>query len=146
LLDVAVVPLDPAPLLVDPVLLLVDPELLLVDPELLLVDPELLAAVVPALEATVAAVDFDRPGSCPLTSTTVISSQAATNSASEPAMIRRRIERTRPRRACLIACARARGASELMSVMVFGALAMNRCQGGAVRSFLVARIKGVSEG
>jgi hypothetical protein len=122
-----------------------DPEPLLVEPELLLVDPELLLVVVPELEATVDAVDLDSAGSCPVTITMVISSQVATNSASEPATMRRRIIRTRPRRACLSACARARGTSAFMSVMVFSASRWIEVKEEAVGSFDPARIKGVSD-
>ena len=89
-----------------------------------LVEPEVPEVLLVGLEATVVAGDDLLPddflasaGSCPETSTSVISSQAATNSASEPAMIRRRMVRTRAIRALLSACPRARAASGLVSVV-----------------------------
>jgi hypothetical protein len=66
-----------------------------------------LELVVLALEV-VATVLRARAGSWPVTSTTAISNHAATNSATDPLMIRRRIERTRVARAALIVFARAR--------------------------------------
>jgi hypothetical protein len=60
------------------------------------------------LDATVLAADcLASAGSCPDTSTTVISSHAATNSATDPAMMRRRSIRARARRASRIARPRA---------------------------------------
>ena len=56
-------------------------------------------------------------GSWPETSTSVIMIQAATNSATEPATMRRRIERARATRALRSACPRARASSWLNSVM-----------------------------
>jgi hypothetical protein len=84
---------------------------------------EPVVAVVPLLdgvEATVAADDLlAKAGSCPETSTTEINSQAATNSATAPAMTRRRIVRARPIRALLSALPRASAsaAAALVSVM-----------------------------
>jgi hypothetical protein len=60
------------------------------------------------LDATVLADDcLARAGSCPDTSTTVIRSHAAMNSATAPPMILRRIIRARARRASRIARPRA---------------------------------------
>ncbi|HTP22343.1 MAG TPA: hypothetical protein VMJ65_22225 [Solirubrobacteraceae bacterium] len=60
------------------------------------------------LDATVVADEcLARAGSFPDTSTIVINSQDATKIASAPAMMRRRIIRTRARRAARIACPRA---------------------------------------
>jgi hypothetical protein len=86
------------------------------------VAPELLVvtgfdATVVAEEEEVAADFLARAGSCPETSTTAISNQAATNSATDPATIRRRMLRARATRALLSACPRARAASALVSVM-----------------------------
>jgi hypothetical protein len=72
------------------------------------------------LDATVLA---DEPlaasaGSWPDTSTIEISSHAATNSATDPVTIRRRMMRARASRAVLIAWARARASCALLSVMV----------------------------
>jgi hypothetical protein len=82
-------------------------ELALVEP----VDCELESDDVPVLgelDATVVADDFlASAGSCPDTSTTVISSQVATNSATAPPMMRRRSIRARARRASRIARPRA---------------------------------------
>jgi hypothetical protein len=73
------------------------------------------------VDATVVADDEDflaRAGSCPDTSTIAISNQAATNSATDPATIRRRMVRARATRALLSACPRARAAAaSLVSVM-----------------------------
>jgi hypothetical protein len=74
------------------------------DPELEPVPEPELAAL--ALEVVAAALRA-RAGSWPVASTTAISNHAATNSATDPLMIRRRIERTRLARAALIAFARA---------------------------------------
>jgi hypothetical protein len=65
-----------------------------------------------ALDAIVVAVErLASAGSWPETSTSVIISQAATNSASDPAMTRRRIDRARAARALRSACPRARAAA-----------------------------------
>jgi hypothetical protein len=69
-------------------------------PELLDVPPELAAATFEL---------FESAGSCPVTRTTAISTQAARNSATAPATTRRRIARTRNARAFRIACPRACG-------------------------------------
>ncbi len=88
-----------------------------------LVDPELPVVTV-GLDATVVAdAVVDVPpasaGSWPETRTSVIISQAATNSATAPAMTRRRIVRARAVRAFRSAFARARAAAAaLVSVMV----------------------------
>ena len=102
-----------------------DPELVPeLDPELALdPDPELVVDVVvvpdPELDATVAAEEWlASAGSWPDTSTIVISSQAATNSATAPPMIRRRIIRALLARIWRMAAPRARAASALVSVMV----------------------------
>jgi hypothetical protein len=80
--------------------------------------------VVAGVEATVVAADEElaedflaSAGSCPETSVIVINSQAATNSATDPATIRRRMLRARATRALLSACPRARAASAFLSVM-----------------------------
>jgi hypothetical protein len=100
---------------VEPVELLVAPELvapveLLVAPELveLLVAPELVEPVEPvAGEVAVAAavvtvwVLAASAGSCPVTSTTVMRSQTAMKSATDPPTTRARRRRTRARRASL---------------------------------------------
>jgi hypothetical protein len=70
-----------------------------------------LAFDVPALAVFRAA----RAGSCPLTSTTAISNQVATNSAQAPPTTRRRIVRTRNARALRIAAPRSRAASRATS-------------------------------
>jgi hypothetical protein len=78
------------------------------DPELVL---ELVMVAGDELDATVAADErLASAGSCPDTSTIVMSSHDATNSATAPPMTRRRITRTRARRAFLIATPRARAA------------------------------------
>jgi hypothetical protein len=84
---------------------------------------ELVADVVavpdPELDATVAAEEWlASAGSWPDTSTIVISSQAATNSATAPLTIRRRIIRARLTRVSRMAAPRALMASALVSVMV----------------------------
>jgi hypothetical protein len=87
------------------------------------VAPELL--VVTGFDATVVAEEDEelaadflaRAGSCPETSATAISSQTATNSATDPATILRRMVRARATRALLSACPRARAAVALVSVM-----------------------------
>jgi hypothetical protein len=56
-----------------------------------------------------------RAGSCPLTSTTAISNQVATNSARPPPTTRRRIVRTRNARALRIAAPRSRAAAPAAS-------------------------------
>jgi hypothetical protein len=69
--------------------------------------PELV--VVAGVDATVLAEDcLASAGSCPDTSTIVINSHAATNSASDPPMMRRRIMRVRLSRAARVAWPRAR--------------------------------------
>ncbi|HEY1520120.1 MAG TPA: hypothetical protein VGF91_27095 [Solirubrobacteraceae bacterium] len=84
---------------------------------------ELVADVVavpdPELDVTAAADELPASaGSWPDTSTIVISSQAATNSATEPVTIRRRIVRARAKRCWRMAAPRARAAPALVSVMV----------------------------
>jgi hypothetical protein len=87
------------------------------------VEVSLDVAVDVGVEATVVAADdvaaafLARAGSCPETSTIAISNHAATNSATDPATIRRRMLRARATRALLSACPRARAASALVSVM-----------------------------
>jgi hypothetical protein len=76
------------------------------------------------VEATVVADDpvevlLASAGSCPETSTIVIISQAATNSATAPEMILRRTLRARAARSLRSACPRARAAS-LLSVVRMG--------------------------
>jgi hypothetical protein len=80
--------------------------------------------VVAGVEATVVAEDEEvaedflaRAGSCPEMSVIAINSQAATNSATDPATIRRRMLRARATRALRSACPRARAASAFLSVM-----------------------------
>jgi hypothetical protein len=71
------------------------------------------------LDATVLADDcLASAGSCPDTSTIVIKSHEATNSATAPLMMRRRIIRVRLSRAALTAWPRARASCGLLSVMV----------------------------
>jgi hypothetical protein len=93
-----------------------------------LVEPVVVASevvvVVAGVEATVVAEDEEvaedflaSAGSCPETSVIVINSHAATNSATDPATIRRRMLRARATRALLSACPRARAASAFLSVM-----------------------------
>ena len=84
---------------------------------------ELVADVVavpdPELDVTVAAEEWlASAGSWPDMSTIVISSQAATNSATDPLTIRRRIVRARATRCWRMAAPRARAASALVSLMV----------------------------
>jgi hypothetical protein len=76
-----------------------------------------LDAAVGADDAEVAEDFLARAGSCPETSTIAINNQAATNSATDPATIRRRMRRARAIRALLSACPRARAAEALVSVM-----------------------------
>jgi hypothetical protein len=84
------------------------------DPEVV---PELV--VVAGVDATVVAEDcFASAGSCPDTSTIVISSHEATNSATAPLMMRRRIMLVRLRRAARIAWPRARASCRSLSFMV----------------------------
>jgi hypothetical protein len=100
---------------------LLDCEVVLVsDPEPAVSDPELVVVVDGVVDdATVLADDcLASAGSCPDTSTTAISSHAATNSATAPPTMRRRIMLARLRRASLIAWPRARAASWSLSVMV----------------------------
>ncbi len=84
--------------------------------------PDVVVDVVVAgdeLDATVLADDcLASAGSCPDTSTIVIKSHEATNSATAPLMMRRRIMRVRLSRAALIAWPRARASCGLSSVMV----------------------------
>jgi hypothetical protein len=92
-----------------------------------LVEPVVVApevVVVAGVEATVVVADDEvaedflaSAGSFPETSVIVINSQAATNSATDPATIRRRMVRARAARALLSACPRARAAAALESVM-----------------------------
>jgi hypothetical protein len=78
---------------------------------------EALVVLVAGVEATVVAEErLASAGSWPETSTSVISSQLATNSAAAPPMIRRRIERARASLLSLSACPRERAAGS-MSVM-----------------------------
>jgi hypothetical protein len=80
---------------------------------------------VAGVDATVVAEDEEvadeaflaRAGSCPDTSTIAISSHAATNNATDPATIRRRMVRARAARALLSASPRARAAAALVSLM-----------------------------
>jgi hypothetical protein len=101
-----VVPLDPV--LADEEVLL---ELEVLDVSELVVDD--------GVEVTVVVEEFlaASAGSWPETSTSVISSQLATNSASAPAMMRRRSERARASRDSLIAWPRARAAARSLSVI-----------------------------
>jgi hypothetical protein len=72
-----------------------------------------------ALDAIVVAVErLASAGSWPETSTSVIISQAATNSASDPAMTRRRIDRARAARSVRSACPRARAAAAALVSLV----------------------------
>jgi hypothetical protein len=108
---------------------LVEPELvepvsweLTMDPEPSSVEPvselELVFVAAVELDATVAADErFASAGSCPDTSTIVIISHEATNSATAPPMMRRRIMLARLSRALLIATLRARASSALLSVI-----------------------------
>lgn len=85
------------------------------DPELVL---ELVLVAGVELDATVDADErFASAGSWPETSTIVISSHEATNSATAPPMMRRRIMLARLSRAVLIAAPRARASCALLSVM-----------------------------
>jgi hypothetical protein len=86
-------------------------------------EPELALEVVSVdgveLDATVAAVErLASAGSFPDTSAIVISSHEATNSATAPPMMRRRIVAARLSRAARIAAPRARASCALLSVMV----------------------------
>jgi hypothetical protein len=88
------------------------------------VEPEpldVVVAVVLGVDATVVADDvldalLASAGSCPETSTSVIISQAATNSATAPEITRLRILRARATRSLRSACPRARAAA-LLSVI-----------------------------
>ena len=114
------------PLLELPLLELLLLELLLLESLLLEDEPVLVPDVVvdvvvagDELDATVLADDcLASAGSCPDTSTIVIKSHEATNSATAPLMMRRRIMRVRLSRAALIAWPRARASCGLLSVMV----------------------------
>jgi hypothetical protein len=110
------VPLPELPLEVEPELELeLEPES---EPEPELVPVLVLVAGV-ELDATVAAEEaLASAGSCPETSTIVISSHEATNNATAPATMRRRIIRARASRAVLIAWPRARAPGASLSVMV----------------------------
>jgi hypothetical protein len=83
-------------------------------------DPELVVVVDGVEEVVTVLADecFASAGSCPDTSTTAISSHAATNSATAPLTIRRRIMLARLSRALRIWWPRARAASESLSLMV----------------------------
>jgi hypothetical protein len=109
---------DEEPLLWTPVA-----ELEAVEPELLVVAVGLDATVVPdgAVDVWLASA-----GSCPETSTSVIISHAATNSATAPEITRRRMVRARAARALRSACPRARAAAALVSVM---SVPRVRCKG-----------------
>jgi hypothetical protein len=111
--------------------------------ELEVVDvPELV--VVDGVEATVVIEEFlASAGSCPETSTIVISSQLATNRARAPAMMRRRRARARASRVCLIAWPRARAAAR--SVSVIGLSSRSKGESNMPHSFDPARSKRVSE-
>ena len=87
--------------------------------------PEVVPEVVPepvvvaGVDATVLADErLASAGSCPDTSTIVIRSHEATNSATAPLMMRRRIMRVRVSRAARNAWPRARASCGLSSVMV----------------------------
>ncbi|MGO9495996.1 MAG: hypothetical protein ACLQA5_04685 [Solirubrobacteraceae bacterium] len=113
------VPLLELPLLELPLLeSLLEPEF---EDEPVLV-PDVVVDVVVAgdeLDATVLADErLASAGSCPDTSTIVIKSQEATNSATAPLMMRRRIIRVRLTRAALIAWPRARASCGSLSVIV----------------------------
>jgi len=85
-------------------------------------------------------------GSCPETSTSVIISQAATNSATEPAMIRRRIVRARATRALRSACPRARAPPpSLISVMSCTSWSVAYGESKRANSFGPARISRVRD-
>jgi hypothetical protein len=93
------------------------------EPELVVVvvsEPELVVVAGVEFDATVLADELlaASAGSWPDTSTIEISSHAATNSATDPVTIRRRMMRARASRAVLIAWARARASCALLSVMV----------------------------
>ncbi len=109
-------------------------------------DPELVVVAGVELDATVAADErFASAGSFPDTSTIVISSHEATNSATAPATIRRRIIRARASRTLLIAAPRARASWASLSVMVMY-LAVGNQTGEGGRSFDPARSSRVSSG
>jgi len=105
--------LEPVPV---PVVVVVVAAPDVVVPEVL---PELDALVVLVLAAELEAlVCRARAGSCPVTSSSVISSHVATNSATALATTRRRIIRTRARRACLSEAPRSLGVGvDVMSVL-----------------------------
>jgi hypothetical protein len=106
------VPVPELPLVVE-VVAVSDPEVVAVS------DPEVVVVAGAEFDATVDADErLASAGSCPDTSTIVISSHDATNSATAPPTIRRRIIRARASRALLIAWPRARAAGALLSVMV----------------------------
>jgi hypothetical protein len=96
------------------------------------------------LDATVVAAErFASAGSCPDTSTIVIISHVATNSATAPPTMRRRIMLARRSRAVLIAAPRARASCALLSVIG----QVPRCRSSAwmklVRSFDPAPLSSV---
>jgi len=110
---------DPLPELLDDCEL-VDDVLLVPEPELLVPDPELVVVVAGVEDdVTVLAEELlASAGSCPDASTTAISSHAATNNATAPPTMRRRIMLARRSRALRIAWPRARAASKSLSLMV----------------------------
>jgi hypothetical protein len=127
-----------------------DPEVVVVvgvvvvfDPEVV-VEPLVVAGV--ELDAVVDAVErLASAGSFPDTSTTVIRSQLATNSASAPAMMRRRIVRARANRARPVARPRGGAPRALVSVMVRYLVVDGRALQRAF-SFEPARINRVRQG
>jgi hypothetical protein len=101
-----------------------EPELLLVVVVVFVLGVVVVVVSVLGVEATVVVDDpvevlLASAGSCPETSTIVIISQAATNSATAPEMILRRTLRARAARSLRSACPRARAAS-LLSVVRMG--------------------------
>lgn len=109
-------------------------------------DPELVLVAGVELDATVLADErLASAGSFPDTSTIVISSHEATNSATAPATIRRRIVRARASRALLIATPRARASCALLSVIVmYLVVGHGRVKRG--RSFHLTRSSRVRKG
>jgi hypothetical protein len=113
-------------------LLVSDPEEELEVVEVVVVDGAVVV-VVDGVDATEVADDrLASAGSWPETSTSVMNSQDATNSASAPAMMRRRILRARAIRALRMAWPRAR-AAWLMSAMIdyLGVVGVGRSVGSA---------------
>jgi hypothetical protein len=84
-------------------------------------------------------------GSCPETSTIAIISHAATNSATEAEITRRRIVRARAVRASRSACPRARAAAASLSVMGSGTSRSNEGELKRVISFASPRISDVRQ-